>query len=44
MVRAGFMWTLAQQERRGVPFDLPMFNRIKSHWDAIQIDLAVEKD
>jgi hypothetical protein len=40
MARASFMWALAQQERHGVPFDLPMFNRIKSHWDAIQVDLC----
>lgn len=42
--RAEFMWATAQQERRGVPLDLPMLERIGSHWDEIKVHLTLEKD
>ena len=28
MKRAEFMWATAQQERRGIPLDLPMLNKL----------------
>jgi hypothetical protein len=44
MMRARFMWATAQQERRGVPLDLAMLDRIRSRWTDIQVDLTIEKD
>jgi DNA polymerase-1 len=44
MARAKFMWATAQQERRGVPIDRPLLDRIRSRWGAIQVDLTLEKD
>ncbi len=44
MLRANFMWATAQQERRGIPLDQAKFDRVRSHWDGIQLDLALEKD
>jgi DNA polymerase I len=42
--RAQYMWVQAQQERRGVPIDLSMLDRIRSRWVDIQRDLVAEKD
>ena len=39
-----FMWATAQQERRGVPLDLPLLERIRERWDASRSDLVTEKD
>jgi DNA polymerase-1 len=44
MKRAEFMWATAQQERRGVPLDLPMLNKLRTHWDRIKVGLVEEKD
>ena len=44
MARANFMWAIAQQERRGVPIDLPQLERIRSLWGAIQTDLVLSMD
>jgi DNA polymerase-1 len=44
MKRSEFMWATAQQERRGIPLDLPMLNKLRSHWDRIKVELTVEKD
>ena len=44
MARANFMWAIAQQERRGVPIDLPQLEQIRSLWDAIQTDLVLSMD
>jgi hypothetical protein len=44
MARASYMWAVAQQERRGVPIDLPQLDRIRNLWDAIQTDLVVSMD
>jgi hypothetical protein len=44
MMRANFMWATAQQERRGVPLDPLLFDRIRSQWDSIQTDLVRDKD
>jgi DNA polymerase I len=46
LYRGQYECTLAQQERRGVPLDLPILERIRTHWDAIQVRLVetVDKD
>jgi len=44
MLRSNFMWALAQPERRGVPLDLSRFGPAQTQWNAIQTELAVEKD
>jgi DNA polymerase-1 len=44
LMRANFMWAAAQQERRGIPLDLPLLNRIRAHWDNIRVDLVTEMD
>jgi len=44
LFRAKFQWVMAQTERRGVPTDLPKLNRIRGHWDGIQLDLVTEVD
>jgi hypothetical protein len=42
--RAKFQWTMAQQERRGVPLDKPLLGRICQHWKGMQVDLVTELD
>jgi DNA polymerase family A len=44
MARCNFMWATAQQERRGVPVDLPLLTRTRNLWGAIQTDLALKMD
>jgi DNA polymerase I len=44
LARAKFMWAIAQQERRGVPLDVPMVARIGDQWDAMRTDLVRELD
>jgi DNA polymerase I len=44
MLRAKYMWTVAQQERRGVPLDLPLLVRLREQWDPMQGELVREKD
>ena len=38
MARARFMWSMAQQERRGVPLDRRLFDQLRSHWNAIKVE------
>jgi DNA polymerase-1 len=40
LMRTKFMWAIAQQERRGVPIDLPRLEEILGNWDAIRVDLV----
>jgi hypothetical protein len=42
LMRADFMWAVAQQERRGVPLDLPMVARIRQQWEGMRTDLVGE--
>jgi DNA polymerase-1 len=44
MLRAKFMWTVAQQERRGLPVDIPLVTRLRSNWDGMQGGLVAEMD
>jgi DNA polymerase I-like protein with 3'-5' exonuclease and polymerase domains len=44
LYRGKFQWVIAQQERRGVPIDLPMLTRLRAQWSAIKCDLVAEKD
>lgn len=44
LARTDFMWAIAQQERRGIPLDLPLLNRIRHHWDGMRTDLVSELD
>jgi DNA polymerase-1 len=44
LARANFMWAVAQQERRGVPLDKPLLDRIQTQWNAIQVDLVTALD
>ena len=44
MFRAKYTWAIAQEERRGVPLDLPFLERIRSCWDGIRTDLTLELD
>jgi hypothetical protein len=44
LFRAKFQWVMAQAERRGVPMDLPLLNRIRANWDGMRVDLVTEMD
>ena len=44
MLRAKYMWPIAQHERRGIPVDLPTLGRIRTHWNGIKADLVAEKN
>jgi DNA polymerase I len=44
LMRAKFMWATAQQERRGIPLDLPFLSRLRSQWGAIQGELVMALD
>jgi DNA polymerase I len=44
MMRANFQWALAQQERRGIPIDLPMITRIRTRWEGMRSGLVDELD
>src|SRR5262249_30074185 len=44
MLRAKFQWTIAQQERRGVPVSLPLLTRIRNQWEGMRLDLVTELD
>jgi DNA polymerase-1 len=44
MMRAQFQWAIAQQERRGVPIDLPMLEHIRTRWDDMRVDIVTEMD
>ena len=42
--RAKFMWVTAQQERRGVPLDLPFLTSLREQWGGLQSELVREMD
>jgi hypothetical protein len=44
MFRAKVQWTIAQQERRGVPLDGGAYTRIRNHWHGIRLGLVTELD
>ena len=44
MFRAKFQWTIARQERRGVPLDGALLSRIRDQWHGIRLDLVAELD
>ena len=44
LFRAKFQWTIAQQERRGVPMDGALLARLRSRWQNIRLDLVTELD
>jgi DNA polymerase-1 len=44
LARANFMWAVAQQERRGVPLDKPLLDRIRTQWNSMQLDLVTALD
>jgi hypothetical protein len=44
MFRSKFQWAMAQHERRGVPMNLPLLNKIQERWPDIQADIVREKD
>ena len=44
MLRAKFQWPCANQERRGVPVDLPTLTTTRTHWAGMQLDLVRELD
>jgi hypothetical protein len=44
MFRAKVQWTIAQQERRGVPLNLLLLTPILNHWQGMRLDLVTELD
>jgi hypothetical protein len=44
MFRAKFQWAIAQQERRGIPTNLPLLTRIRDRWQGMRLDLVTELD
>jgi hypothetical protein len=44
IVRSDFAWLTAQQERRGIPVNLPRLETIRSRWTDIQTELVLESD
>jgi DNA polymerase I len=44
LFRAKSQWATAQQERRGVPIDLPVLNPIRQQWGGMRADLVREMD
>jgi hypothetical protein len=44
MFRAKVQWSIAQQERRGVPINLPLFSHTKRHWQGMRAGLVDELD
>jgi DNA polymerase I len=42
--RAKFMWAVAQEERRGIPHDLPGLTRIRNCWSGMRTNLVLEMD
>jgi DNA polymerase-1 len=44
LFRARYAWAIAQEERRGVPFDVSSFVATREHWNNIQCDLVTELD
>ena len=44
MFRAKVQWTIAQQERRGVPTNRPLLVRTRNHWQGMRLGLVTELD
>ena len=44
LLRTKYTWAIAQQERRGVPLDLPLLDHIRNRWDDMRADLVAEMD
>jgi DNA polymerase-1 len=44
LFRAKFQWAMAQQERRGVPLNGPLLQRIRRQWDGMKAGLVRELD
>jgi DNA polymerase family A len=44
LLRAKFQWTMALQERRGIPADLPKLIRLRDRWQDIRLDLVRQLD
>jgi hypothetical protein len=44
LLRAQYMRTIAHQERRGIPLDMPTLERIWTRWDGIKLEIVCEKD
>lgn len=44
LARCNYTWTLAHQERRGVPIDRVRLDPARVRWHEIQLDLVIEKD
>jgi DNA polymerase-1 len=42
--RCNFMWATARQERRGIPLDLPLLERTRTHWGSLQSSLVTAVD
>ena len=40
LLRGQYTWAIAQQERRGVPIDLSMLERLREHWGGLKLDLV----
>jgi DNA polymerase-1 len=43
MMRADYQWCNALYERRGIPID-PIFEQLRTNWDAMRADLVRERD
>jgi DNA polymerase I len=43
MMRADYQWCNALYERRGIPID-PIFEELRTNWDAMRADLVRERD
>ena len=44
LARVDFMWAIAQQERRGIPLNKPLLDRIRTQWNSMQVDLVAAVD
>jgi DNA polymerase-1 len=44
LLRGRVQWAIAKQEARGVPIDLPMLTRLRTHWDGMRTDMATVLD
>jgi hypothetical protein len=44
LYRGQYTWAIAQQERRGIPVDLPLLERLRDRWDDIRVDLVAAVD
>jgi hypothetical protein len=42
--RGRVQWAIAKQERRGLPVDLPLLARLRSHWEGMRTDMVTALD